>query len=87
MVLEIDVIEDVLRKFSEGGLSSQDTEGETSKEELQHAIYAVTGKRLSDLQANALLEMFDSDGDNELDSNEFFRVTRTLAARKLRACL
>ena len=61
--------------------------GETSKEELQHAIYAVTGKRLSDLQANALLEMFDSDGDNELDSNEFFRVTRTLAARKLRACL
>jgi len=81
VVLEIDVIEDVLRKYSLGGISREDLLGETSKEELQHAIFAVTGRRLSDLQANALIEMFDSDGDKELDSNEFFNVIKSRAER------
>jgi len=81
VVLDMDKIESTLRYFSAGGVGVGHGGGETSKQELQHAIYAVTGKRLAATLLDAIVELLDTDHDGELNTDEFFKVLKCRSER------
>lgn len=76
VVLQIEEIQQTLLKYG-----NADTKTCTaSRWELQHAIYACTGQRLSVMQTGVLMQMFDSDGDGNLNRNEFFGVLKSICS-------
>lgn len=77
IVLQIEEIQQALVKYG----NTDSNTCTASRWELQHAIYAVTGQRMTVTQASVLMQMFDSDGDGSLNRDEFFGVLKSRASR------
>lgn len=77
IVLQIDQIQAALVKY---GNADGDTTT-ASRWELQHAINAVTGSRLTVTQASVIMQMFDQNDDGSLNRREFFSVLKSRAER------